>query len=508
VREGKVDIVGAGPGDPGLITVKGLDRLAQADAIIYDQLVDRRLLDFARADAELVFAGKSSKCHAKEQDEINRLLVERAREGKSVVRLKGSDPFVLGRGGEEAEALAREGIPFEVVPGVSSSTAVPAYAGIPVTHRNIASSFAVITGHEDPTKDRSSINWDKLATGVDTIVVLMGMGNLTGIAAKLMEHGRAPETPVALVRHGTTARQRTITGTLATIAGQAQRDGFQPPVVIVVGEVVRLRDTLAWFDNQPLFGKRVLVTRARRQASALSRLLADRGAEPVELPVIEVKDVPDPAALDRSILELHSFDWVIFTSANAVKATWRRVRALGLDARAFAGARLGAIGPATAQVLMQRGLKPDFVPESYTSRGMLSGLEAIGVEGCRILLPRASIAPAELAEGLVELGAVPFEVTAYVTELPPEAASRVSELLGEGPLDIVTFTSSSTVSNLLALLGEEGDVISQARIACIGPVTAATAENAGLRPDIVAAEQTVPGLVRAIEDYFREAEAR
>ncbi|PIU56107.1 MAG: uroporphyrinogen-III C-methyltransferase, partial [Chloroflexi bacterium CG07_land_8_20_14_0_80_51_10] len=311
MMSGKVYIVGAGPGDAGLITVKGLDCLKRAEVIIYDRLVDDGLLGFARPDAEMIYVGKSASFHAKEQDEINRILVEQAKEGKVVVRLKGGDPFVLGRGGEEAEELAANNIPFEIVPGVSSSMAAPAYAGIPLTHRNVASSFAVITGHEDPTKEISSINWANLATGVDTLIFLMGMGNLPQIVEKLTEHGRSPDTPVALIRRGTTLQQQTMTGTLSTIVDKAKSAELNPPAAIVVGEVVELRDKLAWFENRPLFGKRILVTRSRSQASALSKLLTERGAQPVELPVIEIHPVPDPKELDQAILNLADYQWVI-----------------------------------------------------------------------------------------------------------------------------------------------------------------------------------------------------
>ncbi|MDY6912760.1 MAG: uroporphyrinogen-III C-methyltransferase, partial [Chloroflexota bacterium] len=307
---GKVYIVGAGPGDAGLITVKGLECLRRAAVVVYDRLIDDGLLAFVPADAELIYVGKSAKVHAKEQEEINQILVDKAQEGKLVVRLKGGDPFVLGRGGEEAEVLASNNITFEIVPGISSSMAAPAYAGIPVTHRGVASSFAVITGHEDPAKEISSINWANLATGVDTLIFLMGIGNLPKIMKKLTEHGRSPETPVALIRQGTTLQQQVVTGTLATIVEKARTAQFKPPAAIAVGEVVNLREKLAWFESRPLFGKRVLVTRSRSQASSLSKLLTERGAQPVELPAIEIHPVPDPEKLDQAILNLADYQWV------------------------------------------------------------------------------------------------------------------------------------------------------------------------------------------------------
>ena len=503
--QGKVYLVGAGPGDIGLITVKGLDCIMQADVIVYDHLINPGLLDSARSDAEIIYAGKSFEKHAKEQHEINQTLIDKVREGKIVVRLKGSDPLVLGRGGEEAKELAANQIPFEIVPGISSSIAVPAYAGIPVTHRNIASSFAVVTGHEDPTKTTSSINWDKLATGVDTLIFLMGMGNLPKITDRLIQCGRAPDTPVALIRQGTTPKQQTLTGTLETIAGIARSASFQPPVVIVVGEVVKLREVLAWFEKRPLFGKRILVTRASAQAGALSKLLTERGADAVEMPVIEIKDLPHYNELDRAILNLPDFQWVIFTSTNGVDAFWQRLRALNLDARWFRDIKIAAIGPATAQALEERGLHPDFIPTEYTSEGILSGLSHRQIAGCRILLPRANIAPADLADGIAQLGAIPYEVTAYLTELPTEPNSRGNQMLRDGLIDVITFTSSSTVTNLLSALGNEWHSVKQTRIACIGPKTASAAREAGMTVDIVAREQTVSGLVKAIELYFQES---
>jgi len=501
--QGKVYLIGGGPGDIGLITVKGLGCLKKADVVVYDNLIADGLLDYARPDAEMIYVGKSGKIHAKEQHEINQILVDKAKENKVVARLKGSDPLVLGRGGEEAEELFNNNIPFEIVPGISSSIAVPAYAGIPVTHRNIASSFAVVTGHEDPTKETSSIHWDKLATGVDTLIFLMGMGNLPKIVEKLIECGRAADTPVALIRQGTTMQQQTLTGTLETIVKEAAEVNFQAPVVIVVGEVVALREKLAWFENRPLYGKRVLVTRARAQASVLTNILAERGAEPVELPAIEIKDLKNTDELDRAISNLPEYQWIIFTSVNGVDAVWKRLRALNIDARWFRNIKLGAIGPATAEELENHGLYADFMPEEYTSEGILSGLASMDIKDCRILLPRADIAPNDLPDGLIGLGAKPEAVTAYFTELPAGGIEKGKAMLLNGQIDIITFTSSSTVTNLLKVLDGDLSALGKAKTACIGPITAATAKEAGLMVDIMAREQTIQGLVDAIESYFR-----
>ena len=372
MKKGKVYLVGAGPGDPGLITVKGFNCLRQADVIIYDRLIDSRILDDARPDAEKIYVGKARGYHSKEQKDINQLLVKRAQEGKTVVRLKGGDPFVLGRGGEEAEALAMSNCPFEIIPGLSSVTAVPAYAGIPLTDRRLASSFTVVTGHEDARKEKTSISWEKIAAGTDTLVCLMSVGNLVKVVEQLIKNGRPPSTPVAVIHQGTTLEQRTWVGNLGNIVAQAKQHEFKPPAVIVVGEVVRLRSQLRWFDNHPLFGKRILVTRARHQANGLNRLLMEYGAVPVEMPVIEISPPPNGEELDQAILNLKSYHWVIFTSVNAVEVFSRRLHALNLDSRWLSGIRIGAIGPATARALEERGLHPDYLPETYTSQGFLS----------------------------------------------------------------------------------------------------------------------------------------
>jgi uroporphyrinogen III methyltransferase/synthase len=503
MKKRMVYLVGAGPGDMGLITVRGLELLQQADVVVYDRLVDDGLLAHARRDAELIYVGKSSGDHTIEQSEINRILVTKAKEGKSVLRLKGGDPFVLGRGGEEAEVLFENRIPFEVVPGVTSAVAVPAFAGIPVTHRSMASSFAVVTGHEDPAKDGSSVDWGKLASSVDTLVCLMGMGNIEKIVVELIRGGKAPDTRIALIQHGTTPRQRTVVGTLATIVERAEHAGLKPPVVIVVGSVVALRERLAWFDRQPLFGKRVLVTRSRAQASVLSRMLVERGAEAVELPVIEARDLTDTAELDSAVSSLRNYQWVLFTSVNGVDAFWQRMRAAGRDARWFENIKIGAIGPATAERLQGLGLYPDYISQEFTSESMLQGLAELGVAGCRILLPRSDIAPRELIEGLIKLGADPFEVTAYRTVSPEGVVSEGKRRLLAGEIDIVTFTSSSTVTNLVTILDGDVDAINKAKIACIGPATASAAAKAGIRVDITAQEHTIPGLVSAIESCFK-----
>ncbi len=504
MKAGKVYLVGAGPGDPGLISRKGLECLTQADVIIYDRLLDEQLLDSVLPEAERIYVGKAAGQHAREQSEINQLLVDKAKAGKTVVRLKGGDPFVLGRGGEEAQALEHNHIPFEVVPGVSSAVAVPAYAGIPVTHRRLASSFAVITGHEDPGKASSSIAWEKLATGVDTLVFLMGMQNLPKIVAQLLEHGRPPNTPVAVIKNGTRPEQKTIVASLTDIVARVKEQHFTAPAVIVVGEVVRLREKLRWFDNRPLFGKRILVTRARHQASALSKLLSEHGAQPIELPAIDIQATANTEELDQAISNVKCYHWIVFTSVNGVNAFFQRLYSLNLDTRALNGLKIGAIGPATAKALEKRGIIPDYLPEIYTSQGFIAGLKSWDISGQRFLLPRADIADKELTEGISQLGAEAHEVAVYRTVPAFDAISRAKQMLLSGEIDAITFTSSSTVSNLVAVFKKEQPTINKAKVACIGPKTADTAANAGLRVDIVASEHTIPGLVAAIEQYFKK----
>jgi uroporphyrinogen III methyltransferase / synthase len=504
---GRVVLIGAGPGDPGLITIKGAEALAEADVVVYDRLASPELLEHCRPDVERIYVGKEPGRDHLSQERINAMLVEAASRGLLVARLKGGDPFVFGRGGEEAEALRAAGIPFEVVPGVTSATAVPAYAGIPVTHRGLASTFAVITGHEDPEKPESSVDWAKLATAVDTLVFLMGTKTLPEIVEKLVANGRAVETPAAVIRWGTTPEQRTVAGTLSDIASRVEEAGITPPAITVVGKVVRLRESLSWFEDRPLFGKRVLITRTRRQASVLARLLADEGAIPVELPAIEIEPSADPEAVGAAIDDLTAgrYGWSVFMSANAVELWFEHLRDRGLDARAFAGAFVAAIGPATADALAERGISADFVPPEYVAEAVVDGLRAHVSSGDRVLVPRAEGARTELVEGLRAAGAEVDEVTLYRAVVPETAPTGALSMLRDGAIDIVTFTSSSTVRNLAAMLNGHIETLRGPLVACIGPITAKTAEELGLRVDVVASEYTVEGLVRAITNRVRKA---
>ena len=504
MSRGMVWLVGAGPGDPELISVKGLRLIESADAIVFDRLVDSRLLDRASAGAELIDVGKIPGKRINRQEDINSRLVALAKEGKQVVRLKGGDPFVFGRGGEEAEVLAHAGVPFEVVPGITSAIAAPAHAGIPLTHRGIASSFTVVTGSEDPMKAETSVDWEVLAKSSDTLAVLMGQSNLASIADALIRYGRPADTPVALVQWGTEPYQRTLVGQLRDIAEKAAAAGIGAPAVTVVGEVVKLRSVLRWFDSRPLFGKRVLVTRTRTQASALSEMLTRRGAQPVELPTIEIEPIGDYAELDSALKNGESFDWVIFSSANAVDIVFDRLNSLVLDARAMHGTKIAAIGPATRRRLSGRGIVADFMPASFVGETLADELKSQGMRGKRVLLPQAEIARDVLQRALVEMGAEVESIAVYRTVTPHDTAERLQGILGEG-INIATFTSSSTVSNLVELMGGNTDGLKDATIACIGPITAERAAQLGIKVEIVASEHTIAGLIEAVENHFKEA---
>ena len=502
---GKVFLVGAGPGDYRLLTLKACDCLKIADTVVYDRLADKRILQYASGKAELIYVGKASSQHTMTQDKISQLLVDLAKAGKTVVRLKGGDPFVFGRGGEEALLLQENDLPFEIVPGVTSAISVPAYAGIPVTHRGVAASFAVITGHEDPTKEASDINWKSLATATDTLVFLMGVANLSTIAAQLINNGRKADTPVAIIRWGTKPGQKVWISTLAAVADMAQREGIKPPCIILVGEVVKLRQSLTWFDNvamKPLFGKRVLVTRARTQASKLTAALEEMGAECIEAPVIAVADPRDGyQELDGAIDRLAEYQWIIFTSTNGVEHFWSRLEYKKRDARALYGKKVCAIGAATAQVLAEHGIRADVVPARYQAEGIVEALKNELAAGDNILIPRAAVARELLPAALSATGANVDVVPAYETIMGDLAADDLNEQLKKGDIDVITFTSSSTVVNLLKIVPSV-ELLKNVRLAAIGPVTAETMGKYGLRADIVAEEYTIEGLVESIRRYY------
>jgi len=505
-----VYLIGAGPGDPGLLTIKAREVLESADVVIYDYLANKAFLRYRRPDAEVVYVGKKGGDHTLPQGEINKLLVARAKEGKVVARLKGGDPYVFGRGAEEAEELLDAGLTFEVIPGVTSAVAAPAYAGIPITHRKFASSVSFITGHEDPTKDESAHDWDALARSGSTLVFFMGVKNLPDISRRLIAGGRDPRTPAALVRWGTTCRHRSMVSTLEDIPEEAKRQGFKAPSLLVVGEVVSLRDRLNWFEKRPLLGKSVVVTRSREQASDLVRLLADMGACTLEFPTIEVVPLPDAGNIRAAIGRLDTYDWLVFTSVNGVKHFWDVLGALGKDARALGGVEVAAIGPATAEALAAKGVRADFVPDKYVAESVVEGLLARGAGGKKILLARAAKAREVLPEELGRAGAAVEVLPVYETRLAGEDPEEVLAGILEGEIEYLTFTSSSTVDNFFRMLPPErfAPLRGKVRIACIGPITSATLAKHGFTADIEPTDYTIPALAQAIADDAKDARER
>lgn len=505
MKEGKVYLVGAGPREPDLVTVRAVECLKRADVVIYDFLAAPELLKHVREGAETIYVGKKGGDHTLSQDKINEVMVARAKQGRTIVRLKGGDPFIFGRGGEEAEVLAEAGIQFEVVPGVTSAVAAPAYAGIPLTHRLYTSTVAFVTGHEDPTKKHSSIDWSKLATGVGTLVFLMGVKNLAKIAERLMAAGRDPETPVAVVRWGTTPQQTTVVGTLDTIVAEVQAADLKPPATIVVGEVIKLRDSLNWFEKRALFGRTVVVTRARAQASELVRRLSDLGAACLESPTIKVVPPEDWSPLDAAIDNLGTYDWLVFTSVNGVSFFFERLYEKDNDVRALKDVSTAAIGPTTAKRLRDFGLKSDIIPETYRAESIVEAFKQEPMNGKRVLLPRAKEARPVLPVELRKMGAIVNEIAAYQTEQARENVDVLIRRLEEGSIDLLTFTSSSTVRNFKALLPPERfeSLIEGVTVAAIGPITAETARELGFKVDIMAQDYTIDGLCEAILRHYK-----
>ena len=505
MKTGKVYLVGAGPGDPKLLTLRGKECLEQADVVLYDYLANPVLLEHVRPEAERIYVGRRGRGEYGDQQEINRLMIEHARAGRVVVRLKGGDPFVFGRGGEEAEAVAEAGLPFEVVPGVTAAVAAPAYAGIPVTHRTLASSVAFVTGHEDPLKPSPTVEWDRLASTAGTVVFLMGMKNLPSIVAHLTASGRPVSTPVALIRWGTRAEQQTIIGTLADIVKKAEAVRLEPPTVIVVGEVVRLREKLNWFESRPLFGTTVLVTRPREQAAEFADLLTAYGAHVIAFPTIAIIPPADWGPLDRALADLAGYDWIVFTSVNGVRFFFERLRALGRDVRAVGHARFCAIGPRTAEALASKGFRADLVPAEYQAEGILEAFKKENLKGARVLLPRAAVARDLLPDELRGRGAKVTVVVAYRTIRPDTDAESIKVQLQRGTIGVVTFTSSSSVRHYVELFADQHDacaLTANAVVACIGPITAETAESFGFKVRVRAKENTIPALADAIVGHF------
>jgi len=499
---GKVYLVGAGPGDPKLLTLRGKELLAQAEMIIYDYLANPALLEFSQDSAEKIYAGKKGGTDsASYQDDLNRRMIQAAQEGKFVVRLKGGDPFIFGRGGEEAEALAEANIPFEVVPGVSSAIGVPAYAGIPLSHRNIASSIGIITGHQDINHPEKKINWAKLATGCDTLVFLMGMGNLPTIITQLIQHGKDPKTPMALIQWGTHPYQKTVIGTVDNIQEKIKQDKINPPVVMVIGAVVNLRDQMNWFETRPLFRKRIVVTRARENSAEFSDMLSLYGAEVILFPTLKIVPPPDFVDLDNAITHIDQYNTIIFTSVNGVQSFYHRLRQLGYDIRILKGISLCAIGPKTREAISALGLLCDFIPSEYTAEGIMDALEKQGVLGKRFLLPRAMQAREVLPEFIIKQGGQIDVVPAY--QAIPPAEDEIAPILQKGPIDMLTFGSASTVKNFIDRMNPKmREFVSETAIACIGPITAEAAVRCGLRVDLVPKEYTFRALTESIVQYY------
>jgi uroporphyrinogen III methyltransferase/synthase len=501
-KTGRCYLIGAGPGDLGLVTLRAKQCIEQAEIIVYDYLCNPDMLNWAPESAEIIYAGKKAGAHTLKQDEINALLVEKTGAGKQVVRLKGGDPFLFGRGAEEAEALASAGLAFEIVPGVTSAIAAPAYAGIPITHRGKNSHVTFFTGHEDPSKEESTIDFRALAKLGGTQVMLMGVERMESIAREMIAHGVRPDLPVALVRWGTTGRQRTLIGDLQNIARRIAESEFEAPAVAIFGEVVALREQLSWYELRPLFGKRIVVTRTRRQAGVLSEQLRLLGADVIELPTIRIEPPTDLRAFAELVQDAHSYDWIVFTSPNGVAAFFEMFFKLYDDAREIGGAQIAAIGPATAQRVKDFHLKVDLQPEEFVAEAVAREFKKQGnIENLKILLARAQEARDLLPKELEASGAIVDVAVAYHTVAETDDKTGARARLQENGADMITFTSSSTVENYLAL-GLKWPA--GMRVASIGPVTSSTARNRGLTIDVEARRHDVPGLVDAIRQFYQK----
>ncbi len=502
--KGKVILVGSGPGDPGLLTIKAKETIEKAEVLIYDYLANPKFLEYAPRNAEVYYVGKKGGDHTLPQEEINKLIVKEAKRGKMVVRLKGGDPFIFGRGGEEAEELVNQGIDFEMIPGVTAGSAAAAYAGIPLTHRNFTSTVAFITGHEDPTKTESGIAWDKISTGIGTLVFYMGIKNLPNIVGNLMKNGRSSDTPVAVIRWGTTSRQKTLVGTLSTIVSQVEKTGIKPPAITVVGEVIALKEKLDWFEKKPLFGKNIIVTRAREQASAFAELLDMKGANVIQFPSIDIVPPASWERLDQAIRCLEEYSWIIFTSVNGVSFFIRRLKHHKKDIRDLKGIKICAIGPKTAEGIEKFGVRIDFVPTEYRAEAIIDGLEKNNLKGKKILLPRAKEAREILPEKLSELGAEVDVVEAYQAVKPQGDRKEVRTLLEKGEISMITFASSSTVTNFIGMFekGEAVKLLEKVPVACIGPITEKTARDNGLVPVVIPKKYTLDCMTETITKYF------
>ena len=502
---GRVYFVGAGPGDPGLLTLRGAQYLSEADVVLYDELLDRRVLELANPAADKINVGHRGGDGRRSLDQIFELLITHARDGKRVVRLKGGDPYVFGRGGEEALAMREAGISFEVVSGVSAASGVLAYAGIPLTHRNMAAVAVLVTGHEDPTKDSPSVNWQGLAALDATLVIFMGNRRMADIADALMAGGRAATTPTAVIEWGTWPSQRTVTGSLQTIAGLVKTAQVQSPALIVVGEVVSLREHLSWFEAKPLFGRRVLITRSREQSGALQLLLESEGAAVTALPVLDIRAPDDWSPVDTAVSDLARFGWIVFTSPNSVDYFCQRLQQGGRDSRAFGGISISSVGEATAQALRLRGIEPDLIPEKQSQEGLVEAFDQVAVAGVSILIPASSIGRTLLDDALRKRGAEVSRIVAYQNRPPEPSQVALPAALEKGEIDLFVFASPSSLHHFLTVVGDAGKAMSSltnGTIASIGPTTSRALTEIGLQPAIEPAQSTVPALVTAICAHY------
>ncbi len=508
-RPGTVYLIGAGPGDPGLLTVRAKELLSQSEVIIYDYLVNPKILDWAHPQSEIIYVGKKAGVKEMTQYKINKLLIKHSKTGKTVARLKGGDPFVFGRGGEEIEALSGAGISVEIVPGVSSISAVPAYAGIPLTHRDLASSFAVVTGHETPDKTSSKIAWDSLAQ-IGTLVLLMGYRNLRLNMNKLMDAGKNPDTPAAVISWGTLPNQNTVTGTVNTIADLVKQSKITAsPAIVVVGDVVGLRDIANWYETKPLFGKTIVVTRAKEQAGEFADLLTEQGANVIEFPAIDIIPPRSWNSADKAIRNLESYNWLIFTSTNGVRSFFNRFRELGRDIRELHGIQIACIGEKTAETTHKYRLSVDAVPKDYRAEGLIDIFAKIDLSNQKILIPRAKEAREILPVKLREMGAKVDVVSFYEAKKPNKSkVAELKKMFRDKGIDCVTFASSSTTRNFIELLGRDKKLLKEIDIACIGPITAATVRELGFNPKIASKKHTIQNLTHDIVRLYGKVKKR
>ncbi len=498
-KKGKVYIVGAGPGDIGLITLKGLKCLKSAQVVIYDFHINAQILNYIKNDAEFIYAGKKGGHHELSQEEINRIMIQKAKEGKIVCRLKGGDPFVFGRGGEEAEVLSENGIPFEIIPGITSAIAVPAYAGIPLTHREYSSLFTVITGNEDITKPESTINWNAVTQAGGTLVFLMAVRNIDAVTKKLIENGKDPMTPSAVIRWGTRPDQKTFEAPLKDIAEVVKSNNLKPPAILIIGNVVRLRRKLKWYEKKPLFGQRILITREGNESYEILEML---GAEIIELPTVEITPPDDWSELDASLRRIQEFHWLVFTSSNGFRFFIQRLRELNIDIRELRGIKISAVGRSTGEEIKRFCLRVDLIPPNYRAEGLVESLRKIyndDLRGIRFLFPRADNASEVFPEMIRKIGGIVEAPVAYYSRKPEIHAKRLKRFLKEGRITLTIFTSGATFRNLMEILGDDSvELMRNVRIAALGPVTKKTIESHGFRVDIMPPEATHHALVNEI----------